>query len=85
VKGFNEIPGWSCTTPEGAFYITPKSPIEDDLAFTELLAKDGVFCLPGSVVKMNGFLRASITANDEMVERALPIFAAARRKVLGQK
>jgi hypothetical protein len=34
---------------------------------------------------MNGFLRASITANDEMVERALPIFAAARRKVLGQK
>jgi len=84
VKGLREC-GYEVRTPEGAFYILPKSPIEDDLAFTELLARDGVFCLPGSVVKMNGFLRASITANDEMVERALPIFAAARRKVLGQK
>ena len=84
VKGLREC-GYEVRTPEGAFYILPKSPIEDDLAFTELLGRDGVFCLPGSVVKMNGFLRASITANDEMVERALPIFAAARRKVLRQK
>ena len=68
--------------PEGAFYVTPKSPIEDDVAFTDTLAKEGVFCLPGSVVKMPGHFRASLTASDEMVERALPIFASARAKVL---
>ncbi len=82
VNGLREC-GYDVRTPEGAFYITPKSPIEDDVAFSDLLAGEGVFCLPGSVVKMNGYLRASLTANDEMVERALPIFAAARRKVLG--
>jgi hypothetical protein len=36
--------------------------------------------LPGSVVKMPGQLRASLTANDEMIDRALPIFAAARKE-----
>ena len=80
VRGLREC-GYEVRTPEGAFYITPKSPIEDDVAFSDILAKEGVFCLPGSVAKMNGYLRASLTANDDMIERALPIFAAARRKV----
>jgi aspartate aminotransferase len=70
--------GYEVRIPEGAFYVTPKAPIEDDVEFSEILAQRGVLCLPGSVVKMNGYLRASITANDEMIERALPIFAAAR-------
>jgi aspartate aminotransferase len=82
VSGLRDC-GYEVRKPEGAFYITPKSPIADDVAFSDILARDGVFCLPGSVVKMNGYLRASLTGNDEMVERALPIFAAARRKVRG--
>lgn len=73
--------GYEVPTPEGAFYITIKSPIDDDVMFSDILAREGVFCLPGSVVKMNGYLRASLTANDDMIERALPIFLSARRKV----
>jgi len=80
VRGLREC-GYEVRSPEGAFYITPKTPMDDDVAFSDLLAKEGVLCLPGSVVKMNGYLRASLTASDEMVERALPIFAAVRRKV----
>jgi aspartate aminotransferase len=80
VSGLREC-GYEVGKPEGAFYITPKAPIEDDVAFSDILAKDGVFCLPGSVVNMNGYLRASLTANNDMIERALPIFAAARQKV----
>jgi len=34
---------------------------------------------------MNDYLRASVTANDDMIERALPIFAAAREKVQGTR
>ena len=79
VRGLREC-GYEVQAPEGAFYLTPKAPIGDDVAFAERLARQGVLCLPGSVVKMNGYLRASLTANDEMVERALPIFAAARRE-----
>lgn len=77
--------GYEVRTPEGAFYITPKAPIEDDVAFSDILAKDGVLCLPGSVVSMNGYLRASLTASDDMIERALPIFAAARTRALATK
>jgi aspartate aminotransferase len=80
VRGLRQC-GYEVRTPEGAFYLTPRAPIEDDVAFSDALAKEGVFCLPGSVVNMNGYLRASLTASDEMIERALPKFAAARRKV----
>jgi aspartate aminotransferase len=79
VTGLREC-GYEVRMPEGAFYITPRAPIEDDVAYSDMLAKEGVFCLPGSVVSMNGYLRASLTANDDMIERALPIFAAALQK-----
>ena len=80
VTGLREC-GYEVRAPEGAFYVTPKSPIKDDVEFANILAQQSVLCLPGSIVKMNGYLRASITANDEMIERALPIFAAAREQV----
>ena len=63
--------------PEGTFYLLPRSPLADDLAFIELLAKHDVFCLPGTVVEMPGYFRISLTASDEMIARALPGFAAA--------
>jgi len=80
VKGLREC-GYEVRMPEGAFYITPKAPIEDDIAFAEQLAQEGVYVLPGSVVHMDGYFRASVTASDEMVERALPVFAAVRKRV----
>ena len=67
--------------PEGAFYLTPKSPIEDDLRFVEVLAEQDIFYLPGAILNMPGYFRISITANDEMVDRALPVFAAAMEKL----
>jgi aspartate aminotransferase len=63
--------------PEGTFYLLPRSPLADDLAFIELLAQHDVFCLPGTVVEMPGYFRISLTASDEMIARALPGFAAA--------
>jgi aspartate aminotransferase len=36
-----------------------------------------VYCLPGSVLEMPGYFRISLTANDDMIERSLPGFAAA--------
>lgn len=83
VQGLREG-GYDVRSPEGAFYITPKAPIADDAAFADFLAEQGVFCLPGSIVGMNGYLRASLTGNDEMIERALPVFAVARRRVEGR-
>jgi aspartate aminotransferase len=71
--------GYDVHTPEGTFYLLPRSPIEDDVAFTDQLAKDKVFILPGTLVEMPGWFRISITGNDDMVERALPVFERAAK------
>jgi len=67
--------------PEGAFYLTPKSPMEDDCRFVDLLAEEEVFCLPGSIVNMPGYFRVSVSATDEMIDRALPKFAIAMKRL----
>jgi aspartate aminotransferase len=69
--------GYTVHVPEGTFYLLPHSPMPDDWAFTELLGEYGIFVLPGTVVEMPGYFRLSLTANDAMIERALPGFAAA--------
>jgi aspartate aminotransferase len=67
--------GYDVHSPEGTFYLLPRSPDADEAAFVERLASEKVFVLPGGVVEMPGYFRISLTGNDEMVERALPIFA----------
>ncbi len=69
--------GYDIHTPEGTFYLLPRSPLEDDREFTRLLAEQHIYCLPGSVCEMPGYFRISVTASDDMVERSLPGFARA--------
>jgi len=76
VGALREI-GYQTTVPEGTFYIMARAPIDDDVAFTDLLAKHRVLVLPGTVVEVPGWFRISLTASDEMVERGIPGFAAA--------
>jgi aspartate aminotransferase len=69
--------GYALAVPEATFYMMVRSPIEDDVAFTEMLARRDVFVGPGRIFEMPGYFRISLTASDEMVERSLPGFAAA--------
>jgi aspartate aminotransferase len=78
VKALREL-GYRVHEPQGTFYLLPRAPIADDWAFAERLARHDVLCLPGQVVELPGYFRLSLTANDEMVERALPALAAAIR------
>jgi aspartate aminotransferase len=68
--------GYSVHTPEGTFYLLVKSPLADDSAFADLLAEYDILCLPGYVAEIPGYFRLSLTANDDMIKRALPGFAA---------
>jgi aspartate aminotransferase len=72
--------GYETTVPEGTFYIMAKSPIDDDVAFGELLAEESVLVLPGTVVEVPGWFRISLTASDEMVEHGLAGFERARTR-----
>jgi aspartate aminotransferase len=70
--------GYEASMPEGTFYTMVRSPIEDDVAFSRLLARHKVLVLPGTIVEVPGWFRVSLTASDTMVESGIPRFAAAR-------
>ena len=76
VQALREM-GYQVHMPEGTFYLMPRSPIADDWAFSSILAECDILCLPGTVVELPGYFRLSLTANDEMIDRALPNFARA--------
>jgi aspartate aminotransferase len=73
--------GYDAMEPEGTFYILVRSPLEDDERFCDILRSHDVFVLPGRMFETPGWFRISITANDDMVERALPGFAKAIAEV----
>lgn len=76
VNALREI-GYSVHLPEGTFYLVVKSPLADEAAFVNLLADYNIYVLPGVIAEMPGYFRLSLTANDEMIQRALPRFEAA--------
>jgi len=76
VKGFNEIPGWKCSLPAGAFYAFPNvsgtgKPAKElaDL----LLNEAGVACLWGSAFGAygDGYLRFSYANSLENIQEAI--------------
>ncbi|OAE02704.1 aminotransferase class I/II-fold pyridoxal phosphate-dependent enzyme [Arthrobacter sp. OY3WO11] len=69
--------GYRMRPPEGTFYLFVSTPGPDDEAFTESLARRDVFVFPGTLFETPGFFRISLTANEDMIERSLPTFAAA--------
>jgi aspartate aminotransferase len=69
--------GYELGVPEATFYLLVRAPIEDDVEFARRLRRDNVLVLPGRTVDMPGYFRISLTATDAMIDRALPVFAAA--------
>jgi aspartate aminotransferase len=68
--------GYEVTPSQGTFFLYVRSPDDDDFAFVERLADRSVLVLPSSVFHQAGYFRISLTARDDMIERALPVFAA---------
>jgi aspartate aminotransferase len=68
--------GHGVLAPEGTFYLWVKWASADSERQWNALADRGVFVMPGSIMNAPGYFRISLTASDEMVERALPAFAA---------
>ena len=71
--------GYQVTKPQGAFYMFPKAPIPDDLAFVRALMEDGILAVPGTGFGRSGYIRLSLTIPLASIERALPGFERALR------
>ncbi len=75
--------GYDCRLPEGAFYLFPRSPIEDDVAFVGLLQEENILAVPGTGFGGPGYFRLAYCCSPDTVERALPGFRRALDKARG--
>ena len=72
--GMLEESGVETLAPEGTFYLWCKWPEGNTEQHWNELADLNVFVMPGSLLGARGYFRISLTASDEMVERARPAF-----------
>jgi len=73
--------GYDAPPPEGSFYVFPKTPIADDIAFIRILQEEGILAVPGAGFGRGGYMRLSLTISLPEIERSLPGFDRAIRKV----
>jgi aspartate aminotransferase len=76
--------GYECHLPEGAFYLFPRSPIPNDVAFVQELQKERILAVPGSGFGGPGYFRLAYCCSQDTVERSLPGFRRAIERVAGQ-
>ncbi len=73
--------GYEAPRPQGSFYVFPKTPIPDDLAFIRLLQEEGILAVPGAGFGRGGYMRLSLTIPQPDIHRAIPGFERALHKV----
>ena len=73
--------GYDVRKPQGTFYVFPRTPIPDDVAFVRALLREGILGVPGSGFGRAGYFRLSLTVPLDTVERSLPGFERAIRAV----
>jgi aspartate/methionine/tyrosine aminotransferase len=76
VEGLNAVPGFSCLTPQGAFYAFPnikKTGMSSKELADFLLSEAGVACLPGTIFGSNGegYLRFSYATDIDNIKQAV--------------
>jgi aspartate aminotransferase len=74
--------GFELTTPEGAFYLFPKSLIPDDVEFKNIALKHKVIIVPGSGFGCPGYFRIAYCVDIKTIENAKSAFEAIAKEVL---
>ncbi len=66
--------GYEFFEPLGAFYLFPKSPIEDDVAFVQELQKELILTVPGRGFLYPGYFRIAFCVDDDTIVNSMPGF-----------
>lgn len=69
--------GYRFTKPAGTFYLFPRSPISDDVAFVRILQEERILVVPGSGFGGPGHFRIAFCVDDDTIVNALPGFKRA--------
>ena len=66
--------GYTCVSPDGAFYLFVKSPEKDANAFCEKAKKYDLLLVPSDSFGFEGYVRISYCVSTSQIERSLPYF-----------
>ncbi|KJS32666.1 MAG: aspartate aminotransferase [Desulfatitalea sp. BRH_c12] len=66
--------GYTFVKPSGAFYLFPRTPIADDVAFVGELQRELILAVPGSGFEGPGHFRIAFCVDDSTIIGALPGF-----------
>jgi aspartate aminotransferase len=72
--------GYTFVKPAGAFYLFPRTPIADDVAFVRELQEELILTVPGSGFAGPGHFRIAFCVDDQTIVNALPGFARVMAK-----
>jgi len=72
--------GYDFATPPGAFYLFPKAPIADDVAFVKDLQEELILVVPGSGFMGPGHFRIAFCVDDDTIVKAIPGFRRVMEK-----
>jgi aspartate aminotransferase len=72
--------GYDFELPDGTFYLFPKSPIPDDVAFVHALQDENILTVPGSAFGGPGYFRIAYCVADDTIRKSLPGFARTIKK-----
>jgi aspartate aminotransferase len=75
--------GYDFVRPPGAFYLFPRSPVADDVAFVRELQEELILVVPGSGFGGPGHFRISYCVEDSVITGAMPGFARVMEKYKG--
>ena len=75
--------GYEFIWPEGAFYIFPRSPIEDDKRFVAALQDENILTVPGSGFGGPGHFRIAYCVSEDIIQRSLDGFKKTIKRFRG--
>jgi len=75
--------GYDFIKPEGTFYVFPRTPVEDDVAFVTALQDENILTVPGSGFGGPGHFRIAYCVSDDVINGSLPGFERVMKKYRG--
>ncbi|MCB2187498.1 MAG: pyridoxal phosphate-dependent aminotransferase [Deltaproteobacteria bacterium] len=80
ICGVLDQAGFEYVKPLGAFYVFPKSPLADDVAFCKAAQEEGLLLVPGSGFMGPGHFRIAFCCDDQTITRSAATFQKVRAR-----
>jgi len=77
--------GFDCVEPMGAFYMFPKSPLQDEVEFVfRMQEEERILVVPGRGFGRKGYFRIAYCVPLETIQKAVPGFLRAGKRYIGR-